>query len=322
MPSRSTTRCLLALALATMASSGALAQADYPARPITTIVPYGPGSSTDIMGRATGDHVARVMGGTSVPINRDGASGVVGMTALMNAVPDGYTIAFTPMVPVAVQPHLVKDSKVNPDTVQPVCGVTENILGIAVRTDAPWKTAQAFVEASRARPLTFGSGGPNSAPSLAIAELGRRQKVEFVHAPFRADAAVLAEVLAGRLDFGAIIAGSATPFVNAGQMRLLALFSTRRHPGFPDVPTLQELGFGVVQLSYAGVFAPRGLPAAILARLEKACAEGVTQESFRTIAANVNQTLEYQPRDRWEKRVRDEFKAQGEALRAIGAVAK
>ena len=111
-------RSLLMVLMLVAAAAGA--QDKYPARPITIINPYAAGSSMEIMARAVGDQFTRAWGQGVVVTSRDGASGVVGMTVLMQAAPDGYTLAFTPMVPVVVQPHLNRDSRVNPDTVQPV----------------------------------------------------------------------------------------------------------------------------------------------------------------------------------------------------------
>ena len=303
-----------------LAAAAASAQEKYPSRPITIINPYAAGSSMEIMARAVGDQFTRAWGQGVVVTSRDGASGVVGMTVMMQAAPDGYTLAFTPMVPVVVQPHLNRDSRVNPDTVQPVCGVTENILGIAVRTESPLKNMADLLAATRVKPLAFGSPGPNSGPFLGIDEIGRKQKAEFVHVPYKGDAASLTDTIGGRLDFSAIVAASAAAFVNAGRMRMLAVMSTKRHPGYPDTPTLIEAGFDVSQLSYAGLFAPKGLPEPVLRALDEACAVAVNSDAFKQAALKTNQVIEHQPRAAWERKVRDEYQRQGAALKAAGAL--
>jgi len=308
------------LIVLTLLATAAGAQDKYPTRPITIVNPYAAGSSMDIMARAVADQFTRTWGQGVVVTSRDGASGVVGMTAMMLAAPDGYTLAFSPMVPVVVQPHLNRDSRVNPDTVQPVCGVTENILGIAVRTESPLKNMADLLAATRVKPLAFGSPGPNSGPFLAIDEIARKQKTEFVHVPYKGDAPSLTDTLSGRLDFSAIVAASAASFVKADRMRMLAVMSTKRHPGYPDTPTLIEAGLDTTQLSYAGLFAPKGLPEPVLRALDEACAVAVSSDAFKQAASNTNQVIEYQPRAAWERKVHEEFKRQGAALKAAGAL--
>jgi tripartite-type tricarboxylate transporter receptor subunit TctC len=299
-------------------ASQACAQDSYPARPITLINPWAAGSSTDIMARAVAEQFFKHMGQAVVVVSRDGGSGVIGMTALMQAPPDGLTLAFTPMTPVTIQPHHLKDLKLSPDTIQPVCGITENILGLSVRADSPFKTLPDLIAAGKSKSLSYGSPGPNSAPFLAVDDLGRQQKLDLVHVPFKGDAASIQELLAGRLDFATSIAASAAPQIKAGSVRLLAVASERRHPGFPEVPTLRELGMDVTQLSFAGLFAPRGTPAPVLAKLDAACALAVKSDAVKEAAQKSNQILAYQNMAQWDKRVHDEFVKQGAALRAAG----
>mgnify|MGYP000347571265 FL=1 len=199
---------LVGLALSASAIHSS-AQDTYPARPITMINPWAAGSSTDIMARAVAEQFYKQMGLSVVVVSRDGGSGVVGMTALMQAPADGLTLAFTPMTPVTIQPHHLKDLKLSPDTIQPVCGITENILALSVRSDSPFKSLADLIAAAKSKSLSYGSPGPNSAPFLAVDDLARHQKLNVVHIPFKGDAASLQELLAGRLAFATSIAASA-----------------------------------------------------------------------------------------------------------------
>ena len=300
--------------------TSAMAQDTYPSRPITLINPWAAGSSTDIMARAVAEQFYKQLGQSVVVVSRDGGSGVIGMTVLMQASADGLTLAFTPMTPVTIQPHHLKDLKLSPDTIQPVCGITENILGFSVRADSPFKTIADLIAAGKIKSLSYGSPGPNSAPFLAVDDLARHQKLDLVHIPFKGDAASVQELLAGRLDFATSIAASTAAQVKAGTVRLLAVASERRHPGFPDVPTLKELGIDVTQLSFAGLFAPRGTPPQILTKLDAACSAAVKSDSVKEAALKSNQILAYQSMPQWEQRVRDEFQKQGAAFRAAGGV--
>ncbi len=308
---------LVWLALITSAIH-ASAQDTYPARSITLINPWAAGSSTDIMARAVAEQFYKQMGQSVVVVSRDGGSGVIGMTALMQAPADGLTLAFTPMTPVTIQPHHIKDLKLSPDSIQPVCGITENILALSVRSDSPFKTLADLIAAAKSKSLSYGSPGPNSAPFLAVDDLARHQKLDLVHIPFKGDAASIQELLAGRLDFATSIAASAAAQVKAGSVRLLAVASERRHPGFPDVPTLREFSIDVTQLSFAGIFAPKGTPPQVLAKLDAACAAAVKSDAVKEAAQKSNQILAYQAMPQWDKRVHDEFQKQGAAFRAAG----
>jgi tripartite-type tricarboxylate transporter receptor subunit TctC len=306
-----------ALALALMVPCPWTAAA-FPDRPVTIINPYATGSQTDAVARALADSFAGSLGQPVVVTNREGGSGVVGLRALMASAPDGHTLAFAPMVPLAIQPHLLRNTGLGPDAVAPVCNVTENILGVMVRADSPWRDLPDLVAAARQRSLSYGSPGPNSAPAIGIARLQKAAGGEFVHVPFRSDGASLLEVKAGRLDAAAIVVASGVPMARAGEMRLIGTFSLRRHPEFPDVPTAREQGIEAVELSAAGLFAPRGTPEPVLARLEAACQAAMATEGFRTLTQRWAVLPEYLGRADFARRLSDHFSDHAEVLRALG----
>jgi len=287
----------------------------YPSRSVTLIVPYAAGSATDIMARGLASEMQRVLGQTVVVLIREGASGVIGMNALTQSPPDGLTLAYTPLTPVTVQPHLIAGTGLGPDAVAPVCGVTENILAIAVKADSPLHGIDELIQKARSgAQASYGSPGPNSGPALGVEDLARSQHVPFTHVAFRGDIPSLQELMAGRLDFAAIVAASASAFVKAGRVRLLAVMSDRRHPEFPTVPTLTELHYPVTQLSYTAIFAPKDTPKDILDTLEHACAETVASDAIQRLAAGSNQVMKYQPRSRMDKSVREQYQMQGRSL--------
>lgn len=306
-------RALLLLALL-----APLPAAAFPDRPVTIINPYATGSSTDAAARALADSFSRDLGQNVVVTSQSGGSGVVGMRALAAAAPDGHTLAYSPLVPLAFQPHLVRNTGLGPDAVAPVCNVTENILGIMVKADSPWRTLNDLVAAARQRPLTYGSPGPNSAPFLGVHRVQSAAGGQFTHVPFRGDGASLTEVIAGRLDFAAIVVASGVPMARSGQTRLIAVFSEGRHPAFPDVPTAREQGVDALQPSYAGLFAPRGTPDAVLARLEAACRAAMETEGFRRFADNWGAVASFRGRAELQALLRSEYEATGAAFRALG----
>lgn len=287
------------------------------AQTISIINPYA-GGANEMMSRTLAEHLRQVFGVNVLVENREGGSGVVGVKALTRAAPDGRTLVFTPLTPLVVQPHLVKDLGLLPADVQPVCGVTENILGVAVAEDSPFKSMQDLVAAAKTRSIAFGSPGPNSAPFLGVNELAARSGVEFTHVPYKGDTPSLQDLLGGRIDFSAIVAASGAGLIAGKRVRLLAVMSEGRHPGYPAVPTFRQAGFDVVRASFAGLFAPKGTPEAELARLESACAAASASPALRTAAEKSNLVVAYKDRAAWARLVNDEYRSNGEALQKYG----
>ncbi|WP_424134502.1 tripartite tricarboxylate transporter substrate binding protein [Roseomonas chloroacetimidivorans] len=293
------------------------ARAEYPDKPITMIMPYSPGTA-DVLMRAMSEHFQRVLGQPLVLMTKDGASGVVGMRYVAASAPDGYTIGQTPMTAIVVQPHMVRNAGTNPENFEAVCGTNENILGIAVRADSPIRSLQDLVAEGRRRPMSFGSPGPNSLPQLGVWRVQKATGVDFNHIPYRGEAAHLNDTLAGRLDFSAAVVSSAAELVEAGKLRLITVFSNRRHPDFPNVPTAVEQGVNAVQLSQVGIYAPRGTPAAVLDRLEEACRTGLETPAVRQVLATTRAPGSFMARAALNTMLREEYATYGRILRELG----
>jgi len=295
-----------------------LAAFAFPDRPVTIINPYATGSQADAVARALADGLAAQLGQPVVVTNREGGSGVVGLRVLAASPPDGHILAFSALVPLTIQPHLVRNTGLGPDAIAPICNVTENILGVMVRADAPWHSLPELVAEARRRPVTYGSPGPNSAPSIGMARIQKAAGGEYVHVPYRADAQALLEVKAGRLDAAAIVVASGAPMARAGEMRLIGTFSLRRHPDFAAVPTAREQGIEAVELSAGGLYAPRATPEPVLAQLEAACQAAMQTEGFRLMAARWSVLPEFLGRADFARRLHDAFNDHAEVLRALG----
>lgn len=310
-------RRILLAAAALFATVPAFAQGTFPDRPITVVMPYSPGMP-DVLMRAMSEHFVRVLGQPIVTQTRDGASGVVGMRVVAASAPDGHTLGMTPITAIAVQPHLLRNAGIGPDSFEGVCGTNENVITIAVRADSPIRDLPGLVAEGRRRSLTFGSPGPNSLPQLAVVRVTRATGVEFSHIPFRGDPPHLNETLAGRLDFSATVVASASGLIDGDRLRLIAVFSARRHPDYPNVPTAREQGIDAQQLSQVGIYAPAGTPEPVMARLEDACRTGTQDEAFRRIAAARRVPVNFMSRAEFTAMVRSEYEAYGRILRELG----
>lgn len=293
------------------------AQTRYPEKPIVMVMPYSPGAA-DVLMRAMSEHFQRVLGQPLVLMTRDGGSGVVGMRYVATSAPDGYTIGQTPMTAIVVQPHMVRTAGTNPENFEAVCGTNENVLGIVVRADSPIRTLPDLVAEGRRRPMSYGSPGPNSLPQLGVWRVQKATGVEFNHVPYRGEGPHLNDTLAGRLDFSAAVVSSAAEMVQAGQMRLITVFSNRRHPDFPDVPTAREQGIDALQLSQVGIYAPRGTPGPVLDRLEEACRTGLETPAVKQVLATTRAPAAFVPRAQLNAMLREEFVNYGRILKELG----
>jgi len=276
-------RLMLSLLGLPLLPAPARGQEAFPARPIQIVNPYPAGGATDLMARALAAGLAARFGQPVVVVNRDGAAGAIGTAGVARAAPDGYTLAFVPALVLSVLPVTQPNSGLRADSLRPVCQMFSNAQAIAVRADSPWRSLGELVAAARAAPgrVTYGSLGVASIPHLAMLQWTAAAGLDMAHIPYRGDGAVLTEVLAGRLDAGAIVLGSAS---GRTDIRLLAVFDTARNPAFPDVPTAIEAGFDVAPTSFGGLMAPAGTPDDRIAVLEAACAEVAASDSYRAAA--------------------------------------
>lgn len=313
---RAARRLALGLAAAAIVAPAAgWSQTTFPTRPITIINPYATGSAADGVARALAEHFQARLGQGVVVVSRDGASGTVGMRVLAASAPDGHTIAYTPMTPLATQPHMVPGLGLSPASVNAVCGVTQNVMGVVVRANAPWRDIPALAAEARRRALTYGSAGPNSGPAVGVSRIRAAAGGEFIHIPFRGDGPNVTELLGGRLDFSAVVVSSAAQMVRAGEMRLLGVFARARHPDFPEVPTMLEQGIEAVQESRAALYAPRGTPRPVLAVLEAACRSATEAPEFRRVAERFGAVIDFLSGVEVDRLLAEDYEEMGRVLR-------
>ncbi len=261
-----------ASALPFAAAGAARAQAKFPDRPIRLIIPWAAGGPADAGFRILAQSVSKKLGQQVIVDNKAGASGIMGAMALQEAKPDGYTISQMHMS-VLRQPLLNKQLTYNPiNDLTYILQITGFIMGVVVKADAPWKTLPELLAYAKANPgkLNWGTLGIGSTQHLAMERVGIAQGgLSWTHAPYRGTADTLRALLGGEIDFASESSGWA-PMVQAGQLRLLAVFTAERAKRFPDVPTVRELGIDVVIDSPGGLIGPKGMDPAVVAVLADA----------------------------------------------------
>jgi tripartite-type tricarboxylate transporter receptor subunit TctC len=268
---RLTRRAALVGASALPFASAARAQSRYPDKPIRLIIPWAAGGPADAGFRIMAQSVSKKLGQQVVVENKAGASGIMGAMALQDAKPDGYVISQMHMS-VLRQPLLNKSLTYHPiNDLTYILQITGFVMGVVVRADAPWKTLPEMLAYAKANPgkINWGTLGIGSTQHLAMERVGMVQGLSWTHAPYRGTADTLRALLGGEIDFASESSGWA-PMVQAGQLRLLAVFTAQRAKRFPDVPTVRELGYDVVIDSPGGLIGPKGMDPAVVAVLADA----------------------------------------------------
>lgn len=280
-------RQMAAALLALAAPLAAWAQPSFPSKPITLIVPFPPGGATDTQFRALGVAAGKLLKQTVVVVNQPGAAGTMAPANMArSAAPDGYTLAVIASSVYRV-PHLQKVSyDVNTDF-SFVAGISEFVFGIAVAANSPFKTAQDFVAAAKARPgqLNVGSISNGSSGHVALFRWGKLAGFETTFVPYKGASEVIQAVLGGQLD--AMSEASWVPLAQQGKLRPLAVYAESRNPALPQVPTLKELGWNVVTKSTVGIAGPKGMEPQVVAVLEEAFKAAMADPDFkRTLEMN------------------------------------
>lgn len=278
---------LIACSLATFGAGGqALAQANYPDRPIQMIVAYSAGGGTDIAARTLAPYIGKYLGGDVAVINRPGAGGEVGFTELANATPDGYTIGFinTPnLLTIPIQ----RKTRYSLESFTPVSNVVDDPGGVQVRPDSPIKSMKELVEYAKNNPsaVTYGTTGIGSDDHLAMLALERQAGIKLTHVPFPGSSAVRSALLGGHITLGVFNMGEAVTMLRENQIRSLGQMGETRWSEASEVPTLKEQGFDIVQGSARGIAVPAGTPDAIVEKLAKAVNEAINDPEFQKKAA-------------------------------------
>lgn len=267
--------CLLA-ALCGLGSPAA-AQSWPGSRPIEVIIPFPAGGGVDAVGRAVVEALGEALRARVVAVNRDGPAGSIGFAALAAAPPDGHVLGFGPTTPITGARHMMRGVRYDVASFDYICQVFENVMSIAVAPGSRFRTAEELFAAARTarEPLTYGHAGVGSVPYLAMEHLAAGFGLRVAQVTFRGDGPMLPALLRGDLDFGAPAVSS----IRGREFRPLAVFSDRRHPAFPEVPTVRELGVTgeMVPPGFNGLYGPRGLPASV----RTGCARSAVRSSIR-----------------------------------------
>lgn len=294
----------------------------YPSRVIRLICPWGAGGSTDIVMRALAESAGKALGATMIIDNKAGASGMLGPTELVNAKPDGYTLSQI-HIGVLRQPHMQK-MQFDPlkDFTYIIC-LTGYTFGLVVRADSPIKTMRDLVAYARANPdkFTYGSTGAGTTPHLAVEEFAFKAGIRLNHIPFKGNADNMQAILGGHI----MSASDATGWgahVDAGTLRLLATYGSRRTKRWPNVPTLKELGYDTVSDSPFGIGGPKGMDPAVTRQLHDAFRKTLDDPAVLSVFEKFDQPVIYMNTADYTKFSLDNYASEKLLIERLGLASK
>ena len=294
----------------------------FPARPIRYICPWPAGGSTDVVIRAFAESAAKLLGQTVIVDNKPGAGGMLGANELVNAKPDGYTLSQLPHGVFRI-PHMQKTQF---DTLKDftwIACLTGYTFGLVVPADSPIKSIKDFVDYAKANPekITYGHTGNGTSPHLAVEEFAQRAGIKLTAVPFKGNADNMQAILGGHT-MGASDATGWGPHVEAGKLRLLATYGSKRTKRWPNVPTLVELGFQTVSDSPFGVCGPKGMDPAVVRTLPDAFRKTLEDPAVLSTLEKFDQSVIYMNTEAYTKFAREAFAAEKLTIERLGMAGK
>jgi tripartite-type tricarboxylate transporter receptor subunit TctC len=321
--SRPATITAMAVSILTLfAAANAQAQ-DYPARPITLVVPFPPGGGNDAMARIVGDKLGEVLGQRLIIENKGGAGGVLGTTSVARAAPDGYTLLLGHTGTLGINPYLYKNVTYDPRKDFAPAGLVARIpLVMVVNPSLPANSVSEFISHAKERPgqLNYASSGVGTGSHLAAELFASRAGIKMTHVPYRGTAPSITDLIGGRVDVSFSVASSVASQVEGGNLRALAVTSAMRSPTLPSVPTTAEAGLpGFEAVLNYGILAPAGTPIEIIKLLNTKLQAVLTSDDMKKrLVADGAEAAPSSP-DEYSALIADDLNKWGEAVRSSGA---
>lgn len=311
------------MALSALAAGLPAVAQDFPTKPVTLIVPWPAGGSTDIAMRAMAESAAKHLGQPIVVDNKPGASGTLGPATMAAAAkPDGYTIAQMPITVVRL-PIMQKTAFDPLKDFTYVVHVTGYTFGITAKADGPFKTWDDVIKFAKENPgkVTYATPGAGTSLHIGMEQIAAKSGVKLTHVPFKGGAETNAAVLGGHT----MLQADSTawkPLVEAKQLRLLAIWTANRSKIWPETPTLKELGYPFVFDSPFGIAGPKGMDPAVVKKLHDAFKKAIEDPAVIETLRKYDMVPNYLGTADYRKQIEDMVKSETAALTALGLVKK
>ncbi|GAB1382000.1 tripartite tricarboxylate transporter substrate binding protein [Burkholderiales bacterium] len=314
-------RRLLTLAVACtglLLALGAQAQADYPNQAITIIVPYAPGGTTDVLGRALATSLSRQLKQSVVVENKSGAGGTLGVVDMLRAKPDGYRLTLVP-VSVFRQPYVQKTPYDPIRDLTYIASFSAYDFILAVAADSPFKSLKDVVNFAKSNKegVDYGTPGKFTGNQVAMALLGKAAGAPFVHVPYKGDSEATTALLGGHVKT-IVSTNGILNFMESGKVRALAVAADKRPPAFASVPTFREAGYDVVVPSPLGLAGPKGLPPAIVQKLDAAVKAALDDPDMQRVIKTYGVRTDYRDHQAYAEFARSNFDAEKSIVQSLG----
>ena len=266
---------------------------DYPSKPITIVVPYGPGSATDNVVRPVALALQKVLGQTVIVDNKAGANGVIGTQFGARAKPDGYTLLAGSSTTLAANAGLFKSLPYDPQKdFAPVAGMASTSMMFMVRSDFPAKDLKTFLAYAARQPNPVPVAYGSSSAQVALTLLSKISGVKFTGVPYKGTPQAITDLIGGQVPMAIVDVGNGVPQIKAGRLTAFAISGTARSVSAPDVPTLAETWPGTQLVTWIGLVAPAGTPPAVVEKLDRAVAAAMVapemRQQFAAIATEID----------------------------------
>ena len=309
-------------AAATLALPRAAWAQAYPSRTIRYICPWSAGGSTDVVMRVIAESAGKTLGATIIVDNKPGAGGMLGANEMVNTKPDGYTLTQLPQGVFRI-PHMQKTQF---DTLKDftwIACLTGYTFGLVVPASSPIKTLKDYVDFAKANPeqMTYGHTGLGTSPHLAIEEFAQKAGIKLSGVPFKGNAENMQAILGGHI----MSASDATGWgvhVDSGKLRLLATYGSKRTKRWPNVPTLDELGYKTISDSPFGVGGPKGMDAGLVKTIHDAFKKTLDDPAVQAVFDKYDQSVIYLNTQDYTRYARETFEAEKATIERLGMAGK
>ncbi len=290
----------------------------FPSRPITMIIQWSPGGSTDLSGRKIADLASKILGQPIVVENKPGGGGVIGTTAIANAAPDGYTIGTIQYSATTLIPHLRSVPYKTKEDFTWIMQFSEYIFPFCVQSSSTWKTFKEFIEEARKNPgkLSYATQGPLTAQHILLEQIFSSEKVKLNHVPVGGALEVVQQLLGGHIAAG--MSADLLSHVRSGKLRGLAIQGEKRFELFPGIPTFSEIGYKAESPLWMSVCAPKGVDPRIIKKLFDAFKQAQESSSFKELCATLYLRPVFRDSESLKAMVIRDFDSQKVILKELG----
>jgi tripartite-type tricarboxylate transporter receptor subunit TctC len=310
---------LVAAAVAAALFSAPARAQEFPVKPITVIVPFPAGGSTDVTLRAIAEVAGKHLGQPVLIDNKSGGSGTVGpATMAASAKPDGYTIAQMPIT--VFRMPLMQPTPWDPDKdFSYIIQLTGYTFGVTTSAEGPFKTWKDVVDYAKANPgkVTYATPGAGGSPHMGMEQIAAKDGIKLTQVPFKGGAETNAAVLGQHTMLQADSSGW-KPLVESGKVRLLMIWNAERSPNYPNAPTLKELGYPFVFDSPFGLAGPKGMDPKVVAKLHDAFKKAIEDPSIQATLAKYDMVINYKNTADYVKAIKDVTETERKVVESLG----